>query len=171
MKKVFIVISCFAFTIVASAQTNVTKVNKKSKTAATKSATTQVAAVAGSETPAESLTLKEKEFDFGKIPQGKPVTHIFEFTNTGDQPFALDNVQASCGCTTPEWNKDTVAAGATAIIKVGYNAANEGPFNKSVTITYNGNQTKQLFIKGEVWKTPTTSAPVNTTLNSLKNEQ
>jgi hypothetical protein len=80
-------------------------------------------------------------------------------------------VQASCGCTTPEWNKDTVAAGATAIIKVGYNAANEGPFNKSVTITYNGNQTKQLFIKGEVWKTPTTSAPVNTTLNSLKNEQ
>lgn len=171
MKKIFIVICCFAFTIAASAQTNVTKVNKKSKTAATKSTTTQVAEVAGTETPAESLTLKEKEFDFGKIPQGKPVTHIFEFTNTGDQPFALDNVQASCGCTTPEWNKDIVAAGATAIIKVGYNAANEGPFNKSVTITYNGDQTKQLFIKGEVWKTPTTSAPVNTTLNSLKNEQ
>ena len=27
------------------------------------------------------LTLKEIEFDFGKIPQGKPVTHIFEVVN------------------------------------------------------------------------------------------
>ena len=26
----------------------------------------------------ELLTLKETEFDFGKIPQGKPVIHIFE---------------------------------------------------------------------------------------------
>ena len=31
---------------------------------------------------AESLSLKETEFDFGKIPQGKPVTHDFEFKNT-----------------------------------------------------------------------------------------
>ncbi len=171
MKKVFIVICCFAFTIAASAQTSVTKVNKKYKTAATKSSTKKVDVIANSETPTESLTLKENDFDFGKIPQGKPVTHIFEFTNTGNQPFALNNVQASCGCTTPEWNKDTVAAGAKAIITVGYNAANEGPFNKSVTITYDDNHTKQIIIKGEVWKTPTTSAPVNTTLNSLKNEQ
>ncbi len=62
----------------------------------------------------ESLSLKETEFDFGKIPQGKPVTHVFEFTNTGTTPFSLENVQASCGCTTPVWNKDVVAPGATA---------------------------------------------------------
>ncbi|HEV2830352.1 MAG TPA: DUF1573 domain-containing protein, partial [Hanamia sp.] len=111
------------------------------------------------------------EFDFGKIPQGKPVTHIFEFTNNGKIPFALDNVQASCGCTTPVWNKEVVAPGATAKITVGYNAANEGPFSKPVTITYNGNLTKQIIIKGEVWKTPVTSAPENTSVNSLKNEK
>src|SRR5690349_8567753 len=28
--------------------------------------------------PAEVLLLKETEFDFGKIPQGKPVYHSFE---------------------------------------------------------------------------------------------
>ncbi|HSN08669.1 MAG TPA: DUF1573 domain-containing protein [Hanamia sp.] len=167
MKKLLTVICFLAFTLLASAQTSVTKVSKKNKTATTKSATTEVI----SESPSESLTLKEPQFDFGKIPQGKPVTHIFEFTNTGSTPFALDNVQASCGCTTPEWNKDTVAAGQTAVIKVGYNAANEGPFNKQITITYNGTQTKQIIIKGEVWKTPVTSAPVNTALNTLKNEQ
>jgi Protein of unknown function (DUF1573) len=121
--------------------------------------------------PAESITLKETEFDFGKIPQGKPVTHIFEFKNTGDTALSLDNVQASCGCTTPEWNKDVVPAGGTSKITVGYNAQNEGPFAKPVTITYNGNQVKQIIIKGEVWKTPVTSAPENTSINSLKNEQ
>jgi len=71
MKKIFTLICCVTFALSSFAQTNVTKVNKKTKTTATKSSTTQVAAVASSETPAESLTLKEKEFDFGKIPQGK----------------------------------------------------------------------------------------------------
>lgn len=167
MKKLFTVICFLAFTVLASAQSDVTKVSKKNKTTTTKSVATEAA----SANPSESLALKETEFDFGKIPQGKPVTHIFKFTNTGTTPFALDNVQASCGCTTPEWNKDTVAAGQTAEIKVGYNAANEGPFTKPVTITYNGTQTKQIIIKGEVWKTPVTSAPVNTALNNIENEQ
>src|SRR6185295_17700598 len=70
------------------------------------------------------IALKETEFDFGKIPQGKPVTHVFFFTNTGTTPLSLQNVQASCGCTTPEWSKDAVAPGATSKITVGYNAAN-----------------------------------------------
>jgi hypothetical protein len=51
---------------------------------------------------------------------------------------------------------------------VGYNAASEGPFTKLITITYNGSQTKQFTIKGEVWKTPVTSAPENKDLGSLK---
>ena len=171
MKKLFTVICCFTLAFAANAQTTVTKVNKKNKISITKSAAPEVATNTNNVIPSETLTLKETAFDFGKIPQGKPVTHIFEFTNTSDKPFALENVVASCGCTTPEWSKDTVAAGATASIKVGYNAANEGPFTKQVNIFYNGNQTKQIIIKGEVWKTPETSAPVNNTLNSLKNEQ
>jgi hypothetical protein len=166
MKKLFTVICFLSFTVLASAQTSVTKVSKKNKTSATNSVTTE----ATSQTPSESLSLQETEFDFGKIPQGKPVTHIFKFTNNGTAPFALEKVQASCGCTTPEWNKDTIAVGQTSEIKVGYNAANDGPFNKFVTITYNGAQTKQIIIKGDVWKTPVTSAPVNTALNSLNNE-
>ena len=165
MKKIFTLICCVTFMLSAFAQTDITKVNKKDK-----SITTNVAESA-SPAATENLTLRESEFDFGKIPQGKPVTHVFEFTNTGDKPFALDNVQASCGCTTPEWNKETIAPGATASIKVGYNAATEGPFNKTVSITYNGTQTKQIIIKGDVWKTPVTSAPENTSLNTLKNEQ
>lgn len=171
MKKIFTIIGCLAFSFAATAQGTSTKVSKKNNSATSSSSQTQTNVNAVPVAPAESLTLKETEYDFGKIPQGKPVTHDFEFTNTGDTPFALDNVRASCGCTTPEWTKDTVAVGATAVIKVGYNAANEGPFTKPVTIIYNGNQSKQIIIKGEVWKTPITSAPVNTSLNALKNDQ
>ena len=122
-------------------------------------------------TPAEDvLKLKETEHNFGKIPQGKPVYYNFEVVNTGKEPLKLDDVHASCGCTTPEWSHEPIAPGATAIIKVGYNAAAENDFTKAITITYNTNQTKQLIIKGTVWKAPEGSAPANTSVQFLKKQ-
>ena len=117
-----------------------------------------------------TLEVKETEHDFGKIPQGKPVFYYFDIVNTSAVPLKLDNVQASCGCTTPEWSKDPIPAGATAQIKVGYNAASEGNFEKYITITYNGSQTKQIKIKGMVWKTPAGAAPANASVQFLKQQ-
>jgi hypothetical protein len=174
MKNIFTFLLGFAFAFAATAQTSVSNVTKGKirKTQVTNPpSTTNIQSPATDTKPApESISLKETEFDFGKIPQGKPVTHVFEFTNTGTTSFSLDNVQASCGCTTPVWNKDVVAPGTTSKITIGYNAQNEGPFAKPVTITYNGNQVKQITIKGDVWKTPVTSAPENASISSLKNE-
>ena len=116
------------------------------------------------------LQLKETTFDFGKIPQGKPAYHIFEIVNTGKTPLKLDDVHASCGCTTPEWSRDPIEPGATAKIKVGYNAAAEGPFEKPVTITYNSTVSKSLIIKGTVWKAPEGVAPANAAVNFLKKQ-
>ncbi|HVZ97342.1 MAG TPA: DUF1573 domain-containing protein [Chitinophagaceae bacterium] len=152
MKNTFTLICVLALAFSVSAQTNTPKNTSPAGTGK------------------EALDFKETVYDFGKIPQGKPVTHDFEFTNTGDSAFALDNVQASCGCTTPVWNKDIIAPGETAKITVGYNAQNDGQFVKPVTITYMGNKTRQIIIKGEVWKTPVTSAPENSSVSSLKNE-
>jgi hypothetical protein len=116
----------------------------------------------------ELITLKEISHNFGKIPQGRPATYIFELINISNTPLRLDNVQASCGCTTPEWSREAIAPGATSQIKVGYNAHAEGAFAKTVTITYNGNQTKTLTITGEVYKSPMTSAPENASVQFLK---
>ena len=116
----------------------------------------------------DNLLLKESSYSFGKIPQGRPVTHVFEIVNTGKTPLLLENVRASCGCTTPEWGKEPIAAGATAPVKVGYNAYAEGHFNKTVTIFYNNGQTKTLVITGEVYKLPPTSAPENASVQFLK---
>jgi hypothetical protein len=131
-------------------------------------ASAQVAAPTNA-TAVENIRLKEAEYDFGKIPQGKPVTHVFEVVNTGKDSLRINNVQASCGCTTPKWEQNKVyAPGETATITVGYNAASEGVFAKTITLTYNGTESKQLLIKGEVWKTPLSSAPENKDLGSLK---
>jgi hypothetical protein len=116
------------------------------------------------------LEVKEVEFDFGKIPQGKPVYHYFEVINKSSKALKLDNVTATCGCTTPEWSKDEIKAGGSSKIKVGYNAASHGPFEKFITVTYNGNETKQIKIKGEVWQAPAGAAPANTSVQFLKQQ-
>lgn len=146
MKRIFLLVCFAAFAFISQAQT------------------------AATAKPAEPLQLKETAYNFGKIQQGRPVTHNFEVINTGKEPLMLENVQASCGCTTPEWSKDAIQPGATSIIKVGYNAASEGAFNKTITIQYNSNQSKVLTISGMVFKGPTTSAPVNASLSLLKNK-
>lgn len=147
--KQLVIISLLCISVAAAkAQTSVTPA-------------VQVAAI-------ETLSLKETNFEFGRIPQGRPVTHVFEITNTGKEALKLDNVQASCGCTTPEWSKEAIAPGTSSTIKVGYNALAEGAFSKTVTITYNGNQSKTLIISGTVYKTPATSAPLNPSITLLK---
>lgn len=129
-----------------------------------------VAAAHAQTSTAEALELKELEYNFGSIPQGKPVYHTFQIINKGTSPLKLDNVQTSCGCTTPEWSKEPIAPGATSQVKVGYNAAAEGHFEKSITLTYNGNSTKQITIKGDVWRAPAGSAPSNASINFLKQQ-
>ena len=94
---------------------------------------------------------EEETHDFGKIPQGKPVTYEFKFTNTGDSPIIISNVEASCGCTKPEYSSTPVKKGETGTIKTTFNAAAAGPFNKVITIKSNAKTpVKYLYIKGEV---------------------
>jgi len=111
------------------------------------------------------------EYDFAKIPQGKPVYHFFEVVNNSKTAIKLDNVQASCGCTTPEWSHDPIAPGGSSKIKIGFNAASEGPFDKYITVYYNNStQNKQIKIKGFVWKAPDGPAPANASVELLKKQ-
>jgi hypothetical protein len=118
--------------------------------------------------PPDVLVVKDNSHNFGKIPQGRPAVTTFEIVNTGTTALKLDNVQASCGCTTPVWSRDPIEAGATAKIQVGYNAYSQGPFTKTVTIIYSTNRTKTLTISGEVYAAPASSAPENSSVQLLK---
>jgi len=98
-----------------------------------------------------SFQWNELVHDFGKIPKGVPVSTEFKFTNKGKMPITLANVQASCGCTTPEWTKAPVTPNKTGNIKATFNAASPGAFNKTITVTSNvDGGPVMLTIKGEV---------------------
>lgn len=97
-----------------------------------------------------ALQFKEDTWDFGDIPQGTPVTHVFEFTSTGKQPVIVSQATASCGCTTPTWSKEPVLPGKTGNVSATFNAAREGSFIKTVTVLSNTGDPKYLTIKGNV---------------------
>lgn len=95
----------------------------------------------------------EKEtHDFGKILQGKPVSFDFVFTNVGDEPLIISNVESTCGCTVPKYPTTPVLKGGNGTITVTFNAAAVQPgFIKAVTIKSNSRTpVKVLYIKGEV---------------------
>ena len=95
------------------------------------------------------INMAEQEFDFGEIEKGVPVTHSFEFANTGDAPLIISNVKTSCGCTASNYSKDAIAPGETGFIEATYNAAKEGTFNKSLNVISNGGELA-LTIRGLV---------------------
>jgi len=101
----------------------------------------------------------EEKHDFGKIPQGTPVTTVFEFTNIGKEPLILTEVRPTCGCTIADYTKTPVKAGDKGIIKITYNAAVAAPFNKTIVVTSNAKMPqKYLVIVGEVVAKPATSS-------------
>ena len=85
------------------------------------------------------ITWEKKAHDFGNIFQGDKVEHTFYFTNTGNEPLIITNVQVSCGCTTPKgWPRDPIPPGARGEITVSFNSSEKmGMQNKPVTLVSN----------------------------------
>lgn len=106
--------------------------------------------------------------DFGSVPQGKPVTYPYVLVNHSKDTVRMQQVEASCGCTTPHWSKAPILPGDSTILPITYNAAGAGAFQKSVTIFYTNNLRQVIYIKGDVWKTPDTSVPLNTGIQLVK---
>ncbi len=85
------------------------------------------------------ITFETRTHDFGDIAQGDKVEKVFTFTNTGNQPLIITNVEVTCGCTTPKgWPRDPIAPGEKGELTVSFNTAGKiGRQNKPVTIVSN----------------------------------
>lgn len=110
---------------------------------------------------AAELKFKTEKHDFGTVPEGPQAKFDFDFVNEGKEPLILSNVQASCGCTTPEWPKEPILPGKSAKITAIYNTQGRpGQFTKSITVTSNAKTPSVvLMISGTVEKAPATTAP------------
>lgn len=99
------------------------------------------------------VEFKKSSHDFGKVAESsKTVTCEFTFKNVGTAPFLIQRVQASCGCTTPEYTSEPVLPGKEGKIKVSYSTVGRpGVFSKDVNVFTNVADTVyRLTIKGEV---------------------
>jgi hypothetical protein len=97
------------------------------------------------------VTFAEKTHSFGKIKQHVPVTYVFSFTNSSTRPVVIENAEAECGCTKPEYIQGAIMKGKKSEIKVTYNAENSGSFKKNVTVKFAGLSTPYILtIEGEV---------------------
>lgn len=103
--------------------------------------------------PLTSVTFSETVYNFGTIEQGTPVTHKFTVTNTGKEDLVINEVKRTCGCTGLEWSKEAIKPGEMGWVEATFNAANPGPFSK--TIFFNANIDPNpvgLSFQGEVKK-------------------
>ena len=92
--------------------------------------------------------------DFGKFSDKDPVVSCtFTFQNVGETPLIINQAIASCGCTNPEYPKDTIAPGGKGEIKVTYNGTGKlpGHFKKSITVRTNGVvEMTRLYVEGDM---------------------
>jgi hypothetical protein len=91
------------------------------------------------------------EHDFEKIQHQTPVIFEFEFTNKGQAPLVISEVEGSCGCTVAEYTKDPVMPGKKGKVKATFDAAAIGKFRKSIKVVANvEGGPEYLYIKGTV---------------------
>ena len=84
------------------------------------------------------ISWEKKSHDFGNIVQGDKAEHTFYFTNTGNEPLIITNVQVSCTCTTLKWPRDPIPPRGNGEINVSFNSTGKlGIQNKPVMLVNN----------------------------------
>ena len=135
MKKIVIICLAIVATTFTSCQDSAAKKVTNSTTTAAPTTTSS----AKTSTGGPVMTFDKVVHDFGTINEGDKVTTVFNFTNTGNEDLIIVDARGSCGCTVPQYPKNTaIAPGATGEITVSFDSSNKpGNQQKSVTLSAN----------------------------------
>ncbi len=94
--------------------------------------------------------------DFGELTHKSAVSYEFEFTNKGQAPLVIAEVEPSCGCTVTEYTREPIMPGKKGKVKASFDSASLGKFNKSIKVTANvEGGPEYLYIRGTVVNTAT----------------
>lgn len=91
--------------------------------------------------------------NFGSVKEeSERVSTVFSFRNISDKPVYIVKVETSCGCTTPEYSKDTIMPGDTGFVKAIFETrGRHGDFHKNLFVHFNMvNFYQSLIISGTV---------------------
>lgn len=76
--------------------------------------------------------------NMGSIREGQKLEVVFRFSNTGNKPLVIQNVQAACGCTVPSKPEAPIMPGAEGSIKAVFDSQGRvGANHKTITVTTN----------------------------------
>ncbi len=91
------------------------------------------------------ISANEESYDFGKVQEGKMVTHQFQINNTGDDVLVIKKVKASCGCTAAKPAENDLKPGESTLISVTFNTSRRfGPQKKYIYIFTNDPNNEQF---------------------------
>lgn len=92
------------------------------------------------------------DHDFGTIIEGEMVVCYFEYVNGGQSDLILKSVEASCGCTSPDWSREPLRPGGKAYLKIVFDATGRsGAQRKIVTVSSNAsNSVVYLTLKANI---------------------
>lgn len=98
------------------------------------------------------LTFVTTTHEYDTIDQGAVVEYEFQFTNTGERPLTIKDVQGSCGCTIASYSFLDIAPGEQSSIKARFDSkGKQGPQFTTVTVYSNANPNGELLsLKGVV---------------------
>lgn len=101
---------------------------------------------------AQTITFNTTTLDYGTVKQNSDGNRVFTVKNTGNKPLIISSVKPACGCTTPDFSKDPIMPGKTGQIKVHYNTATLGSFQKLIEVFSNDPESSRsvIYIKGNV---------------------
>ena len=91
-----------------------------------------------------TMTFDRRFHDFGDVREGVENTTTFIVTNTGDKPLIIQDVSASCGCTTPEKPEKPIPPGKSDKITVTFKAKPDQLNEQLKNVTVTANTTPQV---------------------------
>ena len=112
---------------------------KEKATEKIENANVEAAAVRDASANKMAVMSFDKTFhDFGQITQGTPQQTVFTFTNTGDAPLIITDATSSCGCTIPDYPKNTpIAPGQQGQMVVNFNGSGQNQVTKTINVQAN----------------------------------
>jgi uncharacterized cupredoxin-like copper-binding protein len=103
--------------------------------------TNETSVVTEAQTPSAQLpvmTFDKTTHDFGTIKEGEAQQTVFTFTNTGSAPLIITNATSSCGCTVPDYPKNTpIAPGDSGQLTVNFNGTGMNKVTKTIRVEAN----------------------------------
>ena len=144
MRKIVTLAFLLVLGVTASNAQETSKAVKKIKAKTTAASTPKV--------DGAGMVFVTETIDYGTVAYNSDGRREFVFTNNGNKPLIITNVQSTCGCTVPTYPKEPIAPGAKGVIGVKYDTSRAGQaFTRTVTLTTNAVEpSRTLTIKGNV---------------------